>query len=228
MRPAPHSKLQLPLTRMLNSDPAVRVLRELALHGDELTTTLLSRRVGITDQSVRNALRTLDDAGVLRRYGQGRAAAYQLDAAHPVARMLIALFHAEDQRIKTIYSQIRQAAERVNPQPLAVWMFGSAARREDGFDSDLDLLLIVDDPERTEDLADAFRNELAEAQEAQRLTISVVPLNVADVVRLARTDDPFWRAVSGDAVALYGPRPESLLSQRKANRQIRSAEGRRG
>jgi DNA-binding transcriptional ArsR family regulator len=218
VRPAAQSHFHFPLTRLLGSEAAVRVLRELALHGDELTTTSLSRRVGITDQSVRNALAKLSDAGVLRRYGQGRAAAYQLDATHPVARMLIALFQAEDQRVKTIHAMIRQAVEQLHPRPLAVWMFGSAARREDGVGSDLDLLLIVNDPDLTDLLADAFREALAPLEEEHRLAISVVPLSAEDVVRLAENDDPFWRAVTRDAFSLHGPRPESMVPRLKAAR----------
>lgn len=214
--PAPQSHLRYPLTRLLGTEAAVRVLRELSLHGDELTTTVLARRTGITDQSVRNTLATLARAGVLKTYGQGRAAAYQLDASHPVARMLVTLFRTEDQRIKTIYESIRKAAERLGPRPLAVWMFGSAARHQDDLQSDVDLLLIVDGASLTDHLADAFRDELAGVEEEQRLSISVVPLSGDDVMRLAREDDPFWRAVESDAVALDGPRPETLLSRLKA------------
>jgi predicted nucleotidyltransferase len=209
--PVPQSHLRFPLTRLLGTDASVRVLRELALHGEELTTTLLARRTGITDQSVRNAVATLGRAGVLKTYGQGRAVAYQLDAGHPVAQMLITLFRAEDRRVRTINDSVRHAAEQLEPQPLAVWMFGSAARHQDDLESDLDLLLIVEDASITDHLADVFRDALADIEAVHRLTISVVPLSADDVVRLAREDDPFWRAVSADAVVLQGPRPESLV-----------------
>lgn len=225
MKTAPQSHLRYPLTRLLGTEAGVRVLRELALHGEELTTSLLARRTGITDQSVRNALAVLGRAGVLRTYGQGRAASYQLDASHPVAGMLITLFRAEDQRIPALYASIRQAAERLPFPPLAVWMFGSAARHQDDMQSDLDLLLIVADAEETERLADAFRDELAGVENEQRITISVVPLSADDVLRLARDDDPFWRAVTTDAVALHGPRPEGLLATLKRGRRATASRG---
>jgi predicted nucleotidyltransferase len=143
--------------------------------------------------------------------------------------MLIALFRAEDQRVKTIHEMLRQAAERLHPRPLAVWMFGSTARHEDGVDSDLDLLLIVDDPDLTDLVGDAFREALAPVEEEHRLTISVVPLTCEDVVRLAGNDDPFWRAVIQDAFALHGPRPESLVPGSRAGRSsAASLETRRG
>ncbi|HEV2147191.1 MAG TPA: nucleotidyltransferase domain-containing protein [Longimicrobiaceae bacterium] len=191
----------------------MRVLRELALHGGELTTTLLARRTGVTDQSVRNVLRVLGRADLLRVYGQGRAAAYQLDASHPVAAMLIQLFRAEDQRISALYDRIARAARQLDPPPLAVWVFGSVARGEDRAGSDLDLLLVVDEDGAAERAADTFREELAGVEREHRVTISVVPVSGTDVLRLARTDDPFWREMLSDAVVLHGRRPESLLSR---------------
>jgi predicted nucleotidyltransferase len=222
MKPAPQSHLRYPLTRLLGTEAGVRVLRELALHGGELTTTLLSQRTGITDQSVRNTLATLSDARLLRRYGQGRAAAYQLDPAHPVARMLVALFQAESERVGTIYQSIRAAAQALDPRPGAVWMYGSTARHQDGPLSDLDLLVIVDEADLTDRLADAFRAGLEPLEEEHRLTISVVPLSLDDVARLSANDEPFWRAVVRDAVALVGPRPEALLSTLKIRARLSS------
>ncbi len=222
MKPAPQSHFRYPLTRLLGTEAGVRVLRELALHGGELTTTLLAQRTGITDQSVRNTLATLSGARLLRRYGHGRAAAYQLDPSHPVSRMLIALYQAESQRISAIYASVREAAERLEPRPVAVWMYGSVARHEDGPASDLDLLLIVDDAHLTEQLADAFRRELEAVEDEHRLTISVVPVNKDDVVRLSTQDDPFWRAVTRDAFVLVGPRPEALLARLKSSQRTRA------
>jgi len=215
MRPSAQSHFRYPLTALLGTEAAVRVVRELALHGRELTTTLLAQRTGLTDQSVRNTLVLLDRARVLRKLGQGRAAAYQLDADHPVARMLIDLFRGEDQRVKAIYGFVRQGAEQLEPPPLAVWMYGSVARRQDGMESDLDLLLVVDSSQLTERLEDAFREVLAPLEDEQRLTISVVSLSRPDLLRLAASDAPFWRSVASDAVPLYGPPPESLLSRLK-------------
>lgn len=224
MKPHPQSHLRYPLTRLLGTEAGVRVLRELALHGDELTTTLLAQRTGITDQSVRNTLATLSDARLLRRYGHGRAAAYQLDATHPVAQMLIALYRAENERISAIHASIREAAERLDPKPVVVWMYGSAARHQDGPTSDLDLLLVVDDPRLTDQVADEFRRELEAVADEHRLSISVVPISKDDLARMASQDDPFWRNVSRDAFALAGPRPEALLSRMKRDQRVRNPE----
>jgi predicted nucleotidyltransferase len=220
MRPASQSYLRHPLSSLLGSEAVVRVLRELALHGRELSTPLPARRTGLTDPSVRSVLAQLRDARLLRVYGQGRAASYQLDVAHPLGAMLLELFIREDQRPKSLFDALRDAAERLGV--LALWLFGSAARGQDRVGSDLDLLLAVEDEAEVDRVADAFRDVVAEIGEEQRLTISVVPVSGDDVLRLAGTDDPFWRELLADAQPLHGPGPQSLLAALKRARRSRA------
>ena len=213
MRPTQQSFLRFPLSTLLGTATGVRVLRELALHGNELSTGLIARRTGLTVQSVRSTIAELLSAKLLRVYGQGRAASYELDATHPVAAMLIDLFRAEDARLKAVYASVTAAARRVTPPPSAVWMYGSTARGEDRVHSDLDLLMVIDDEGAVARAADRFREEMAGVEAEHRLSISVVPASSGDVVRLARTGDPFWKEILADAVVLHGSRPEVLLSR---------------
>jgi predicted nucleotidyltransferase len=212
MRPIPQSYLQYPLSALLGSEASVRILRELALHGAELTVSAIARRTGVTQQSVRNVLGNHAVSPLIRRYGQGRAASYSLDPKHPLARILIGLFEAEDHRARDIQNQIRAVAERFEPTPLAVWMFGSVARGEDQPLSDLDLLLVVRDDSTTERDAGLFRQEMDALASAHGITISVVPVSGRDVERLAVTRNPFWAELLRDALALHGRSPEDLLS----------------
>lgn len=213
MRPVRQGFLRYPLSTLLSTEAAVRVLRELALHGEELTTSQLAVRTGITNQSVRNVLASLARAGLLRTYGQGRAASYQLDRGHPVARMLVDLFRSEDQRVGIIHRLVGEAAERVEPRPLAVWLYGSAARGEDRVDSDVDLLLVVPEGNDAEKAAEGFREEVKEVEKEHHISISVVAVDEGDVLRLARTGDPFWREIVSDAVPIHGGPPEALLAR---------------
>lgn len=211
MRPKAQSFLRYPLSTLLGTEASVRVLRELALHGNELTTSMIAQRTGISDQSVRNVVNDLIPTGLIQIYGQGRAVSYRLDAHHPIAQALIELFLAEDRRVKEVRQQITGAAERMKPSPLAVWVFGSVARHEDGPNSDLDLCIVIDRDETTERDAEIFRELLEGVREAHQIAISVVPLSSADVERLARTRDPFWNEILRDAIPWHGRPPEDLL-----------------
>lgn len=223
MRPAAQSFLRHPLSTLLGSEANVRVLREMALHGGELTTTTLARRTGLTDQSVRNVLAGLKNTELVRTYGQGRSVSYQLDTEHPLAGMLIQVFKDEVGRVDAVLQRVRGAAER--PEVAALWLFGSVARREDRVGSDVDLLLVVRDDAEVDRVADEFREAVAEIAEEQRLAVSTVPVSGADILRLARANDPFWREVVSDVQLLVGPDPESLLSRLKWAERSRTAEG---
>jgi predicted nucleotidyltransferase len=220
MRPVAQSFLRHPLSTLLGSEASVRVLREMALHGGELTTTQLARRTALTDQSVRNVLAVLRGSALLRLYGQGRSTSYQLDSAHPLAGMLIQLFKEEDARVGAVLQQVRDAAQR--SEIAALWLFGSVARREDRMGSDLDLLLVVWDDDDVDRVADAFREAVARITEEHRLAVSVIPVGGEDILRLARTNDPFWREMLSDAQPLLGLDPKSLLSRLKRAERSRA------
>lgn len=229
MRPKPLSFLRHPLSTLLGTEASVRVLRELALHGNELTTTVLAQRTGITDQSVRNIVNSLLPTGVLKVYGQGRATSYQLDVKHPIGRSLLNLFHAEEERLEAIRRAVARAAQQMAPSPLAVWVFGSVARREDRPDSDLDLLLVVEDDDTTERDAVIFRDLLESLQREQQIMVSVVPLSSRDIERMSGAGDPFWNEILRDAIPWHGKRPEALArSLRRAGGAPRQEGAARG
>jgi predicted nucleotidyltransferase len=215
------SFLRHPISALLGTEASVRVLRELALHGTELTTTVLAQRTGVSDQSVRNVVNGLRPTGVLDVYGQGRAASYRLDVAHPIGRALLDLFRAEEERAENIQRAVATAAQQLAPPPLAVWLFGSVARRTDLPTSDLDLVLAVEDDATAERDANRFRDLLEATQREQQISVSVVPLSSKDIERLSATGDPFWKEILRDAISWYGKRPEALV--RSLKRKSRSA-----
>jgi predicted nucleotidyltransferase len=219
MRPTQQSFLRYPFDTLLSSAASVRVLRELALHGEELTTSVLARRTKVTDQSVRNVLSTPSVSSLLRMYGQSRAASYKLDREHPLARILIDLFQAEEHRMHHIREEIRKSAASVEPPPLAVWMYGSVARGDDRPNSDVDLLFVVEDDATTDRDANRFREALEHTERGQRITLSVVAVSAQDVERLAGTEDPFWAELLRDALPLIGKSPSDLLALLKRRRR---------
>jgi DNA-binding transcriptional ArsR family regulator len=212
MRPIPQNFLHYPLSTLLGTEASVRVLREFAHHGRELTTTQLATRTGVTDQSVRNVLRVLTKTHVIRTYGQGRAVSYQLDTDHPLGAMLRDLFRAEEDRLRALNDDIREAVTRVDPLPIALWIFGSGAHSEGIPGSDLELLLVGEDEDSARRGAVALRRELVSVEEKHRVTPAVVPVSSGNLLRLTRTEDAFQREILEDGTPLYGPWPETLLT----------------
>jgi predicted nucleotidyltransferase len=202
----------------------VRVLRVLARHGGLLAVPTLERAAGLPNAGVHRVLRALADTGVVRAEGQGRVTAYRLDGAHPLAPAIAALLTAEDARADRVLDAIRAAAAPYRPE--AVWLFGSAARGEDAPGSDVDVAVVfrAGAPEAA---LDGVREALRPAEDAERVTLSVVGLWPEDVARLA-AGDPLWRAFERDAVPLVGPPPALLRRDALAARPAAARQRRRG
>ena len=215
--------LRAPLTAVFRSAGAVRVLRALSRHGGLLAVPTLERAAGLTNAGTHRIVRALLDTGVVRAEGQGRVTGYRLDADHPLAPAIAALFVAEEARADRVFEAIRAAAAPRAPR--ALWLFGSAARGEDTPGSDVDVAVVfaAGTPEAA---LEAVRAALHPTEEAERVTISVVGLWPADVARLA-TGDPLWQALERDALPLLGPPPALLRLEVPARDEERPEPGAR-
>lgn len=215
--------LRAPLTAVFRSAGAVRVLRALSRHGGLLAVPTLERAAGLTNAGAHRVVRALLDTGVVRAEGQGRVTGYRLDTEHPLTPAITALFAAEEARADRVFEAIRAAAAPHAPR--ALWLFGSAARGEDAPGSDVDVAVVfaIGTPETA---LDAVRAALHPTEAAERVTISVVGLWPADVVRLA-AGDPLWHALERDALPLLGPPPGLLRQEVPARMEERQEAGAR-
>jgi predicted nucleotidyltransferase len=220
-RSAPQSTLRYPLTRILGADANVRVLRELVGHGGRLSAPALVVRSGLAQSSVRAALISLEEMKIVEAIGFGRARLFCVDGRHPLAASIAAMFDAEDCRFAAVLDAVRAAATKAGPGVIAVWLYGSVARREDRAASDVDLAVVAESGAlgRAEEMV---REALREAEEELVFSAAVLALDLDDVVRLGNTNDPWWTAVVRDAMPVVGDRPEVLAMGRP-----RRARGRR-
>jgi DNA-binding transcriptional ArsR family regulator len=211
VRAAHHSAQRYPLTSILGTDAGVRLLRELARHGGQLSAPDLARRTGLAKASVARGIESLKATGIVTTAGTGRSVLYRLRPDHPLSSALSTLFGAEEQRFQSILDSARRAAESAGRGLIALWLFGSVARGEDRADSDLDLALVAK-PEALPRLADAVRDGLVAPAETLGFTPTLVTLGTDDVVRLAAQRDPWWIGVTTDVVPLIGGRPQDLVA----------------
>ncbi|AZO31517.1 hypothetical protein EJ071_31790 [Mesorhizobium sp. M1B.F.Ca.ET.045.04.1.1] len=207
------SAIRRPLTAMLGVDSNLRVLRTLVEHGGLLAASEIVRRSRLSRESVRLGLVALETLGIVVASGSGHSRLYRFDDSHYLAPRLAALFKAESNRFTAILDAVRQSAAQ---RPVfSLFVYGSAARGDDGPDSDLDIGLIA----RADDLAEAvegLRQALRDPAERLVFLPNVVGLDFDDVRRLARDKDPWWENIKQDAIVLAGSRPEDAVSLQEA------------
>lgn len=195
-----------PLSTALRSEAGVRVLRELALHGDALDASRVMRATHLTRQTVLSTLGQLVELRLVTPIGGSRSRSYRLDAGHPLAPALTALFAAETARADRVLDGVRRAARAMPEAVRAVWLYGSVARGDDVATSDVDVAVVVASPARLDDVVEAFRDRLRDVEAAEYVVTSVVGLADEDVRRLSR-GDPWWSAVEREAIPLVGDAP---------------------
>lgn len=216
------SVLRYPLTTILGTEANVRVLRELAQHGGQLSAPLIAARTRLARSNVWVGLTALVEAGVVSEAGAGRTRLYALRSGHPLAAAISALFERENDRFERILDSVREAARSREPGVLAVWIYGSVARGEDRPTSDLDIAVVTTEDRRGA-IIDPMKEALHVSGEALGFRPSIVGITEQDVVRNVRDATPWWIEVARDALALLGPRPDELARQLSLRARKRGA-----
>lgn len=206
------SSLRYPLSEVFGTFNNVRVVRAMAGHGGELSTSEISRLSGVAVQNVRVIVDSLVSLRVLREIGSGRSRLFRILEGHPITSAIKAVFEAEERRFSSVLQAVRDAAAIDAKDILAVWLYGSVARGEDGPGSDVDIA-VVTAPENLDRGIHGLRERLRVDEEALVFTASVVGIGTDDVLRLHGQQDAWWLNVIKDAMPLVGPDPQTLATK---------------
>jgi len=206
----PSSAFFHPFDSILGTIARIRILRELCVHGGELSPSILAERTGLSRWGASNALADLVDLRIVRAVGLGRSVPYTLNLEHSLAVPLMVLFQTEAERVDRIMAIIRETAERMDPQPVSVWMYGSVARGEDTAASDIDLAVISNE-QNAEALASIIRDALEEEVTDPSLQISVISLTSSGISELDDRASEVWNQIQEDAITLFGSPPEAVI-----------------
>lgn len=205
----PQSLARYPLSSILATEGAVRVLRELIRAGSEIDPPALAEMVRMSPQQVRQILGWLREVGVVESVGTGRYRSYRAQRRYPLYEPLAALFRAEAERFEEVVEALRRAGRAVTPAPVAMWVYGSVARGEDNAQSKLEVALVADEA-GLDPLLAQVREQLGEAEARLGIQSSVVGLTTEDVLRLSSVER-LWRNLVADAIPLSGLDPEALV-----------------
>lgn len=143
---------------------------------------------------VRSVLLRLVDEGLVRDVPAG----YVLNRDHIAAPAveLLASLHGE------LTSRIRASVEEWHTTPELVGMFGSAARRDGDATSDIDVLVVSDDP-HLDDHVDALAEQIRRWTGNRAQVIGRTPTEIA---RLRRAKEPILAEWTRDLVVIAGER----------------------
>lgn len=184
------------------------MLRLLSQLDDPVAPSVIAHRSGLSRAAVSRIIDRLEAAGVVEPVGSSPRPYYRLAPKHPIGNALRALFEAEAARADQFLESVRQVAEHHKPAPVAVWLYGSAVRGKDLPQSDVDLMVVVQEhtTARKENLTDALSARAAGAG----VTLGITWVSRSELSQLAQARQKFWSGVLKEAVILYGAGPSKL------------------
>lgn len=93
-------------------------------------------------EAIRLSLIRLAQHGIVSEHRIGHAVGFSLNRAHLLADAVLAVASAKQRLLERIQHEVATW----DPQPVAMWLFGSAARNEMTLESDIDILIVTPGP----------------------------------------------------------------------------------
>ena len=189
------------------------VLAVLAQHEVSFTTGQLHRVLSrYSQEGIRKVLIRLTRQGVVYAERVGNSYSYRLNGDHLAARPIIELAHIP----RTLLQRLEDRLSAWAFKPTYAAVFGSAARGTMTEDSDLDILLVLDD----DTPIDEWEQQVAElAADVSKWTGNDTrPLEYTVSELSAARDEPVLRAVLAEGLTVAGNRAwlNRHLRERKA------------
>ncbi len=161
-------KLHNLLDDMLDSKSKIRILRLLFRFPErEFTEREVARQIKMSPNTVNLALNNLRKTNVFIYKRIGRTHSYRCDADSVLFPLFKELFDGERQMRDELVSLLKEELEGAG----TCILFGSFARYEEEFDSDLDLLIVTDDKDETQEKLESLAEELL-----RRYSITLMPI----------------------------------------------------
>lgn len=187
------------------------ILQVLARTEQPLTGGALASLIGADNASragVNKALKSLITGGLVLCQPAGRANLYTLNRQHVAAPAVVALSELR----ATLLERIRTLVATWTMQPVAVSMFGSAARGDGDTSSDIDLLLVR--PDEVDPSDSGWAAQAAALVECvSRWTgnrCELLELSATEVARLVTSNDALIDSLRRDAIHIIGQHVHSL------------------
>ena len=159
----------------------------------------LSRRG--SRQGITNALDRLVVHGLVTAEPTNHGAMYRLNREHLLTPSVIL---AADAR-RELFRRLAAACGSLSPAPLSVSLFGSVARGDSTPDSDIDLLIVVDDdPSEIDSWIDGLHDLTLQVDAWTGNHLAAITHSTSHLTDLVRAGEPIVDSWTEDAVTIFG------------------------
>lgn len=183
---------------LLDVTPGVRgsLLQVLARLERPVTRRELAALADVAPSHATTVVQSLVDAGLVDEMIAGRASMVALNRSHLASGQVLALANLRGELIRRLRERLADW-----PDLRGAWLFGSVARGDAAGDSDIDVLIVVDDPQSA-DFHDRLSTLHAEVRSWTGNDLQFVEHSKASWRALVRERNPLVEQVRLDGIAL--------------------------
>lgn len=187
---------------VLIPDAQGRILGVLARTTSELTLTTLADLSGVSLAHVARVIPRLVELGVVERREVPPAVLVKISSDNLAARVLLELGDLHH----TFLEELRGSAQRLEPTPVSVVLFGSFARGDDDAASDVDVLVVRPSAFRADDPAwgECISEWEDEVRSLSGNAVNCIEVTDEELPKLMRSRRPLWQAIRHEGVVLQG------------------------
>jgi predicted nucleotidyltransferase len=222
-----------PLDAILGTTTKIQILRALLPLDSPVTGREAQRLAGVRSTvGAMTALNELTVLGILLRGGSPSTHQYRVNREHEMEPPLRAIFELERRRADVLRGLLDEALARagVRASIRSVVLFGSEARRDARPGSDLDLLLVLDSPERIAEVERALTDVSAEVRGRLGVRVDGIVIDAGRVRERLDAGDPLMETIRAEGRVLLGEPFDDVVERWSASesRSGRPAPAHRG
>ena len=197
-------KFQRPLNEVFQNLSHVKVLRVLVNSELDLTGRQIASLAGLSPMGGKKVLDHLGELNLLSKRRVGRAYLYRLkDENLIIQRLLRQLFLNEK---KMLSDEFIKVAEHFSGSAHSVYLFGSVAREEESFESDIDLCVIAKDVNQFEKAEEKAMGMTDHLSRVTGITPTILVMTREDFQDRYQSGDVLAKNIVEEGQILYGTR----------------------
>jgi predicted nucleotidyltransferase/biotin operon repressor len=196
-----------PLNDVLGSRIKVDILRLLSRTGSDHTGREIASIIGCSHNAARSALEDLELSGLVIHRQAGRANLYSLDENNVInTDILASAFLAEDRLLEDVAEII---FEGMGDDLSSIILYGSVARGEEGKESDIDIVVVLEDSADPDSKEEAIADASIEVVRRFGNKLSPIVVTESEFARKQKSGKGVWRDVAIEGIELKSRRGET-------------------
>jgi len=201
-----------PLNQIFGKKSKVKILRFLTLYKKEATIREMSREVGITPPNVSRILKELEKEGVIISKKAGRSILHSLNLRHYLVKNIIFPVFKKEQKSKEDLANFLKT--KLNFPIELIVLYGSIAKEKETPSSDIDLLFIISNRTRPQNLEERINALSHQITEYFGNSISPLIMKVSEFKERLKRNDKLLKSILKEGEVFHGKSISEILCQK--------------